>query len=799
MDIMNRTEIINLLNDYATSDDNKIIDVMNDMIDNKEYKNNFDLFCMAISSTQLYGYLSYFTEKERNIFYDFDFFRTVSYKGKSINYLNSGQLSFLNELDIYNKVFFSAPTSFGKTSIIIEFILENYLKLRNILFIIPTNSLLEELFIKFSKFNKDFNLEYNVSTQPYFKQGCDNLLILTPERFLLIHEDSNIKIFDLIIMDETYKIVDSKNEYISDFVESRALRFRKVADLIANNERVLFLSPFTYNLTESMKYFLEKYNITKVDRKIEYVKRKIIKVSDAKDFFYEFGCSNNTYSRTYSIAKKTTILMNELKKDQNIIYVGQYSKAYEIVNKYSVVNNNIKFEDARFLAFLAHLKQAYKISEINQWNVIDGLEKGIGIYISPMPRYVKKEIVKLFERNIINNLIVTTSFTEGVNSNAKNLIFTTLINGPTKNKLSDIDVLNVSGRAGRFAKSSVGNIYCISDNINERINKLQDDAIIELENYNYFKSNRDKSDYEIDMIDTEYLNDNDKKLKKDIEEFLEEMQLDKKDLNISLNVSNLWKLILYNSIKNKNIYFLINLSTALKNLISAEPKDRVKSLETVFDFIKESFEGTDIDVFPFKHYEIKPYDNKGGFIWGRLYKIYSSGTIKSIIKSNMIFVFNQFDSIKRRHPSVNNKKELKDMLTYNEKSWILKYYDNNLNVQFNSFYSETFKFISNVIQYKIPFYVTFVASIYNLFVKKHVNEYKDLEYIDIKKVSLIFEDGIIHEEYDKLIDFGISNDMIIKMQENKIKISDLINEKYNLSIFDEYENIVIKDFISLEK
>ena len=97
---------------------------------------------------------------------------------------------------------------------------------------------------------------------------------------------------------------------------------------------------------------------------------------------------------------------------------------------------------------------------------LSALKKGVGIYISPLPRYIKREIINLFEDDVIGTLIVTTSFTEGVNTSASNLIFTSLINGPTTNRLSDIDVLNVSGRAGRFARNSIGKVYFVWNELN---------------------------------------------------------------------------------------------------------------------------------------------------------------------------------------------------------------------------------------------------------------------------------------------------------------------------------------------
>ena len=80
-------------------------------------------------------------------------------------------------------------------------------------------------------------------------------------------EHLELKNIDLIVMDEAYKIVNSKNQTISDFVNDRAIRFRKVSEILGNSpNKVFFLSPFTYRETKSMKTFLDKYGIMKLNR-----------------------------------------------------------------------------------------------------------------------------------------------------------------------------------------------------------------------------------------------------------------------------------------------------------------------------------------------------------------------------------------------------------------------------------------------------------------------------------------------------------------------------------------------------
>lgn len=794
---MNNLELLNIFNEAAINDKYEVIvDQLNILFDNGRYKDYLDTVFVGISITQMYGFISYLSDEEKEQFLEWDAIRSNSYSGNRMNFYNKGQLSLLMELEKHKKVFLSAPTSFGKTSLVLEFILENFHQLKNILFIVPTNSLLEELYGKLIVLNKTKNMGYNISTQPTYKKGVNNLLLVTPERFLLVSEDTEVSTFDLIIMDETYKIVDSKDEKISDFIETRALRFRKVADIIgATSKRLILLSPFTYEETESMKKYLDKYNIKRINRKFEYVKRDIIDVSSTSQFKLKINVDTQGYLKRLPIPEKVNIILSNLKNKKNIVYVSDYSSAYKIVDKLSWGRGpNV---NDRYTKFLNHLVENYTVDSQIEWKLISALKKGIGIYISPLPRYIKKELIKLYEDDVIGTLIVTTAFTEGVNTNASNLIFTTLINGPTTNKLSSIDVLNVAGRAGRFAQNSIGRVYCISQDIYDKIIELQNQSLIKLENYNYYQgSNLSKIDYEIDMIDNQYLNEEEIIEKVDINKQIADLGLTSKELNISLNVSNKWKIILYNYFKGADIKHLYNVC---KNVLNEEVTNRISSLEVIFKSIKDAFDETEINPFPCRPYDIKPYDSNSEFIWGRLYKVYSVGKTSEIVKRNIQFIKTKFNEVKRKYNLNYTYKKSYNIYLENENlKWILKYYNDDLTLNINAFYSETFKFVSNIIQYKIPFYLSFFVSILKLYMRKnHLVDMYDINKLDVKKITLLFEDGNITYDYTNLIDYGISNDIIMKLHENKISMEKLKNENYNKEIFDEYEMIIINEFLQI--
>lgn len=801
---MTRIEILQNLNQYFVNDEpsskQSVAELMNLMVTENSYKENLDLFFMAISLTQFYGFLAYLTADEKNHFFLSDYFKANSYSSLKLDFLNSGQLSLLNEIDIHNKAFISAPTSFGKTSIINEYIISKLDTLNFVIYIVPTNSLLEEQFTKYSNFLHG-KKNINISTQPIKIEGNKNILFLTPERFVVFYEGNSLNDVDFIVMDETYKIMEFRNKSISDFINTRGIRFRKVADILGNSKsKTVFLSPFTYELTDSMKRFLEKYHIEKIDRKIEYVSHRILLIDNKSAFKKCFPNSSVIYE-TQNIPKKVSSIIRELHNEKNIVYVKGYSGAYKIADEIPISDFCID-KNQRFIKFLNHLNVNLCIDDNTKWKVISSLEKGIGIYISPIPRYIKREIIKLFEEDALHTLIVTTSFTEGVNTNAKNLIFTTLQNG--KNTLSSIDVLNVAGRAGRFGKNSIGKIYCITKTIYNRVTELQNEGVIRLENYNYFLDQEGNPkgeliDFEIDMMEDHFLNEEEKLEKKTTDDLIALSGLTKSDLNISLNVSNKWKICLYDhfvrSSGNNEKYY-----RAILNLL--DDKHKVDSIEIIFKAIRECFRTIDdsVDPFPGEIYDISAFDKYGNFTWGRLYSLYVSGTNIEVIRKNKLYIQKRYREIMKNR-FAKDSDQIKSIFKEAGAYWILnKYYEADCVKEDNdAFYTEAFKFMSSVIQYKIPYYISYFISVFKLFISKNITNF-DTSKIDLKKIVMTFEDGIVSDDkLRQLIDYGISNDIVTKIKSEEISIESIIAGDYNKVPFDDFEQLLLEDFASVMK
>lgn len=790
---MDRLEVLNDLNDFAISNDSsKIIQDLNRLL--LEPIKNKDLIMLIINNAQLFGFDKYLQ-------FDFSKFSDSNkvsmtlgcFRSKQFNYLNIEQLLLLDEIESNNKILISAPTSFGKTSLVNEFLLNNSNIFNNVVYIVPTNSLIEELYIKLLNLNKKFELNYSISTMPMINKFSRNLLILTPERFLLFNSMYFDFHLDLLVMDEMYKIINARNQKVSDVVNNRSYKFRKSLELVAScSSKCIFLSPYTYCLTPSMEAFITKYKIENIIRKTDYINHELHCLSTQKEFNKYFNLKKSEYLAGFNVHDKTISILKQLIGKQNIVYIPNSSVASDIVNN---CNNEcgILNKDERFNKFYKHLCDNYNVDNLNVWEVIKGLEKGIGIYMSPIPRYIKKEIIRMFNDKVISTLLVTTSFVEGVNSNAENIIITSVYTAKSV-KLENIDLLNVMGRAGRFGESPIGNILAISKDIFKILDNARKTDIY-LNNPNYESSDETRDDYEIDMLEDKYLNSNEKCRKELINKLQNNLNLSDRDLNIALNVSKLWKLVLYDYFKNMSIDEISNCKILIDNIMSSDRNDVANSIESIFNILKNAFESVNINIFETQVGDIKPYSIDNTFIWKGLYKLHSYTTIKEILFYKKQYIQNIIDEIKNGTSYVFNKEQLSRIISDN-KRWVLNYLNKDVTVNDNKVYNDTFKFISDVMQYKIPYYLNFFACVYKLFITKNKDLNINSDDINTYKIAMFFENGMSDNIDQEMVDYGLPNELLKMLVDHKV----IINKNTDIDtidFIDEYQKLMLKDFVSI--
>ncbi len=407
-----------------------------------------------------------------------------------------------------NRFFLSASTSFGKTHLVYDILLK--MKYDNIALIFPTIALLAE---NLEKMLSDENYieireHYKIHTLSDTRElGEHNIFIYTPERFLSFTDKQNIK-FDFIFVDEIYKI---DNEFILDEEaqeNERDTAYRVATyQLIRNTKDVLLAGPYIKipeKQDSSFRQFIIENKIEILDyNNFEIVDKTYTDIKSANNYVIgeelkiDFHKQQNKGDRLIELAK-TIISTGE----NCIIYCSTRDMTEKAAKKILDSNNFANHSCEKYNSFIKHLENNFN----TEWIVIKALKQGIGIHHGLIPKYIQKEIINLFNNELINILISTTTITEGVNTCAKNLIVTNDKKGGKD--LKKFDAQNISGRAGRFLKHYKGRVIVLK---NHFMNILDSDGSdIKYKNYD---KNVNKTSVDIFFTPKKYMTSRDKATK----------------------------------------------------------------------------------------------------------------------------------------------------------------------------------------------------------------------------------------------------------------------------------------------
>ncbi|HEM5314692.1 TPA: DEAD/DEAH box helicase [Streptococcus suis] len=367
-------------------------------------------------------------------------FKSAIYNGFACSHIDENlslhpeQMRVLNLIKGNSGLIFSAPTSFGKTFVVFEYIARELPK--NVVLIVPTLALVDEYKQKILKKYKDSFLEYKIYTSIDIEKEYDfehkNLFILTHDR--VVNEDI-ISIFseiDFLVIDEVYKLK-------TDF----------------NNDRVLILNlAYKFLMEKSKKYLLlapflkEVRNIDKIENKPLFfssnfspVVNKVVerRIGDEKDRFLE-----------------TVKVINELEKTKRLVY---FHTVYSL-NKF--LSERLDFSNRVGRSRILDEFIVWASNEIHEeWSVLKALNKGILVHHGQLPLGIRMLQLELFDdiNSGFDIMLCTSTLLEGVNTACENIIITKPARNTTE--FDAFDFFNLVGRTGRLCQYYLGTAYYI--------------------------------------------------------------------------------------------------------------------------------------------------------------------------------------------------------------------------------------------------------------------------------------------------------------------------------------------------
>lgn len=461
---------------------------------------NFVLY-NASRKLRTFGYnrLNGFKTEEINIDSDMsqlkDYAIDEYYRSASGFILDQAQKNVLDQFEEHNqKLFLSAPTSFGKTFLLKEIIFRHNTEYQNIVIVLPTVALLMEVTEEIEGFNKEHNLGYSLFNSIYkdINVSDRNIFILTPERVLrLLAIIPEIEL-DFFFFDEIYKIdedisiksEDDAGDTIQMGIEvehdsredHRAVAFRiALYNLLKRCSACYLAGPFIAlnDLRLGFREMLQKHEIFPIEINFSpTLKNEIDFHGKTYKFKSAFGETQENTSVSKPIEKLVYVSqrLHISKENQAIVYCLFPAYTENNAREYIQATNLPENNDERISAFLDHLSRNYDFRfannrSIDSWDFVYALKHQVGIHNGKFPKYFQREIMGLFNDGRIESLFCTSTIVEGVNTNAKTVVVFNNPSGKTDEGKKFL-LLNINGRAGRYQHHFVGNIvYLRNDSV----------------------------------------------------------------------------------------------------------------------------------------------------------------------------------------------------------------------------------------------------------------------------------------------------------------------------------------------
>lgn len=299
-----------------------------------------------------------------------------------------------NILDEDNSHFsFIAPTSFGKSSIIIEHI--NKYHFNKIGIIVPTKSLLNQTYRNLKKEMLPYKL---ILHDEMYNNESRFIGILTQERALRLLENNSLS-FDILYIDEAHNLF--KNDMRSILL-TRLIRKNQAQN---SNQKVVYLSPL---INKSDNLLLEDIEIS--EHKINF------NIKEPEYYLYD---SNNVISKNnrfvnqfYKINEETNYFEYIIKNSTNKTFI--YHRRPVNVEKFAIqlAQHLPKIESLE----IENIKNILKEYVHKDFKLLDVLDKGIIYLHGKLPENIK-DFLEYKYRTVpeLKYLVANSVILEGVN------------------------------------------------------------------------------------------------------------------------------------------------------------------------------------------------------------------------------------------------------------------------------------------------------------------------------------------------------------------------------------------------
>lgn len=395
--------------------------------------------------------------------------------------LTDFQMKIWKSMDSEKIVGISAPTSAGKSFVILLKILE---KLSNedfdIVYIVPTLSLLNQVSEDFNTYLTKLNIDNCLVSNSVIGKGDtshNNIFILTQEKAIAaFSSDKNAFSKDMILVadeiqnierikednDERAKVLfDTLNEFrYKENVKQIIISGPRIDDIDITGksifgietESITSLDSPVLNLTYSICKNSLGYSLKQYCAITELPLQKLITNPSSI-----VGYGGKVYDDNFlSYLKEITKRLNG---QQNIIFSPTAATARKIACSLDGEKTTNEL--------ISELIEYYKSSIHPSYSMCSTLNKGVAYHHGKLPNHVRRTIEDAIHKKLITNIACTTTLLQGVNLPTQNIIIRNphlyLKKKLTSAELSSYEMANLRGRAGRLLKDFVGRTFVLDE------------------------------------------------------------------------------------------------------------------------------------------------------------------------------------------------------------------------------------------------------------------------------------------------------------------------------------------------
>lgn len=394
--------------------------------------------------------------------------------------LTNFQMEIWCNMDSEKLIGISAPTSAGKSFVILLKLLDKLSKENfDIVYIIPTLSLLNQVSEDFNKAIRKLEIP-NCRVSNSFVENTseqNNIFVLTQEKAISAFSDErNTFTKDIVLVadeiqnierikednDERSKVLfDTLNEFrYKDNVKQIIISGPRIDDIETTGKSIFGIqtkeitsldSPvlnLTYSISKSENtYYLKQY--------CGLIDQPLVRPITNAEFIEGYG--KKTYDEKYLSYLNT--FADKFKGQQNIIFSPTAATARKIACSL-VIDNDVN-------STVTDLIEYYKQTIHPDYSMCKTLETGIAYHHGKLPDHVRRTIENAIHNKWITNIACTTTLLQGVNLPAQNIIVRNphlyLKKKSDSAELSNYEMANLRGRAGRLLKDFIGRTFVLDE------------------------------------------------------------------------------------------------------------------------------------------------------------------------------------------------------------------------------------------------------------------------------------------------------------------------------------------------